>query len=1234
MPRRTSPEIRVAEPIALGGRPAGPRQPAHLFPDEGAGHWQGITLLVLFAFVPLLISRPGHLVLDTDDRLFLDPGGALTSAAERWNPISALGSVRDRTFDSAFPMSPWFWAADGVGIPEWLAQRLWVGAIVLAAGLGFVFLLRTMSWTGRGWMLGALAYQSSPYLLGYAGTTSGVLLAWAGLPWLVGFTNRALTRTDWRDPARCAVVVALVASANLPASLYLAIGPAAWVLYSVVGARSVPWRIALRRTLGILVLCALVSLWWLTSFFVRPGDAARDIRANDPVAQVAEASTSTEIARGLGSWRLYSDDLTAAITAGEDLQSSPWLIGLGFVVPAVAITALVRTRFPNRLYFVSLLAVGAILAIGPHTNGDGEPVGRALRALSDNGIGALANPGQRALPLMWLGIAVGVAATVRRICEVAPRSASTGRVLLGLAILGGAFPLMAGQALDGARTLPDGVPRYWYDAAELVNEMDSDRNVIELPSMPRLGYTWGSTNRPISYALIDRPVGLLTPGASSEQGTADVLTELDRRIQRGDIAPRDIAPIARLLAADTIVVRADGLDDADRVQRVRELLDAAAGDVRLVGTFGSTAAGTPAVSVYTVERAPEPVRAVTPDRVVAMSGSSSGVLDLAQANVLDHDDTLVVPVHELVDTDFTRHLASGTPFVLTDTVRPEIDETGTVALPPADGAPSAPADGTLAGGGSPASEPTVAGAATIEWEGIDDVWAAPPDDEPADPGRRPALAFDGDRSTGWVVGAGRDPVSASITIDFAEPIRLDQITVRQPAAASSRLITEVRVITNLRLGDIVPLDATSRLGAGQIVPLDDDREIHRLTVVIAGVEGDPALGAGFNEITVPGVEPQEIVRVADDIGRLSSQVDDHPVTVVLSRWTATTPSGRDPETRIDRRFTLPTTAQYHLRMISPDDIGTTCRDDLVTVDGQPIPVRSAASLAPTLFELEPCDDDGLLLTAGDHRVSTQRRPTVTVERVVLEPEPLPVEELAPVELAVAPGRGTLVEIDVPPDAERFWLVRAASTDAGWDVELNGGVVEDLRTANGFAFTLPVVLTPAEDERELAIRWSPQRPINVAVLVSAAALLLVVFTAFKPARRRLLDDSVAVPVRADHLRYVHPMVIVIVSLGVFGLAAGPVPGIVAGFVALLLEQRPHLFNVAAWVPGALVLGAGTARAVWQATVAPDPGPAWPGGVPVLDVVVWTALALMVTIAYSNSDTRPLTRARGKRRRARA
>ena len=41
-------------------------------------------------------------------------------------------------------MGPFYWLGDALGLPDWAAQRLWVGSIQLFAALGALVLFRTL----------------------------------------------------------------------------------------------------------------------------------------------------------------------------------------------------------------------------------------------------------------------------------------------------------------------------------------------------------------------------------------------------------------------------------------------------------------------------------------------------------------------------------------------------------------------------------------------------------------------------------------------------------------------------------------------------------------------------------------------------------------------------------------------------------------------------------------------------------------------------------------------------------------------------------------------------------------------------------------------------------------------------------------------------------------------------------------------------------------------------------
>src|SRR5437879_7486798 len=96
----------------------------------GAPH----ALLAAVTYVPLLLTARGQVGADTKQYLYLDPGRLLSRAASMWDPNVGMGTVTHQTIGYLFPMGPWYWAFDHLGAPVWVAQRLWLGTLLFAAG--------------------------------------------------------------------------------------------------------------------------------------------------------------------------------------------------------------------------------------------------------------------------------------------------------------------------------------------------------------------------------------------------------------------------------------------------------------------------------------------------------------------------------------------------------------------------------------------------------------------------------------------------------------------------------------------------------------------------------------------------------------------------------------------------------------------------------------------------------------------------------------------------------------------------------------------------------------------------------------------------------------------------------------------------------------------------------------------------------------------------------------------
>ena len=120
--------------------------------------WLGFVAACL---LPLLWNGSGKVTGDTADGLVLQPEHALTRAVTLWDSGQSFGAVVDRTYSATFPMAPFFWFTHLVGIPEWVAQRLWFAGLLVGAGVGVVKLMRYQQWQATGAWIAAALYVGS-----------------------------------------------------------------------------------------------------------------------------------------------------------------------------------------------------------------------------------------------------------------------------------------------------------------------------------------------------------------------------------------------------------------------------------------------------------------------------------------------------------------------------------------------------------------------------------------------------------------------------------------------------------------------------------------------------------------------------------------------------------------------------------------------------------------------------------------------------------------------------------------------------------------------------------------------------------------------------------------------------------------------------------------------------------------------------------------------------------------
>ncbi len=122
---------------------------------EARGPWferpfaRTAAVLALLAYLPALTAAPGRMPSDSKLYLYLDPGRFFGDAASTFDARQFAGWVPHQHVAYLWPSTPWFWMFDTLGVPDWIAHRLWIGTIMLAAGLG-------VRWCARLLGLGAI----------------------------------------------------------------------------------------------------------------------------------------------------------------------------------------------------------------------------------------------------------------------------------------------------------------------------------------------------------------------------------------------------------------------------------------------------------------------------------------------------------------------------------------------------------------------------------------------------------------------------------------------------------------------------------------------------------------------------------------------------------------------------------------------------------------------------------------------------------------------------------------------------------------------------------------------------------------------------------------------------------------------------------------------------------------------------------------------------------------------
>ena len=904
-----------------------------------------IWVLFLISYLPLFLNDPGRVAADTKAYLYLDPFRLLERAAYMWQPELAFGTVTHQNIGYLWPIGPFFALGDLLSIPDWVVQRLWLGSIILAAGLGVRWFLKTLSWKGGAVLVASLSYMLSPYLLNYIDRHSVILLPWAGLPWLMALTVRSLRTPGWRHPALFGLITLTIGGVNASSLLLVGLGPFIWLIWSALD-KSSTWQEVRKTALKIGTAFIATGIWWMVALSIQAQYGLPTLRLTENYRVVSDAATAPELFRGLGYWYFYGQGRVGAWIE-PSTSYTRWALPLSFALPLLALLISAFVKFRYRGHVLALMFVSMLIAIGSHPYDSPSIFGRIFRewTLSDSGLALRSTP--RVLPLLLLSIAVFLGAGIAALRLFRPRLEHLATILISLLIIGNLSPLWTGALLGETVQRAEEIPEYWNETAEYLDSKDSSTRVLEIPGADFSAYRWGNSGDPLLPGLMDRPYASRELIPLGTAPSAELIVAFDREIQEGRFDVNSLAPMAQLMNVGDVVVRSDLQFERFRTPRPEEFwnqLGDAPGFAAPVefGERVTNIAGPerpmldehtlavpvsqetpPPSAVFELEDQVEILHLADPLRPIIISGDAEGIVHIASEGLLEAGRPLIMSASYVESPD---HLSSmvtpETRIVITDTNRKAGQRWGTIRETKGytESLDEEPvrldlSDHRLKSLGSHPSTVTFS-----EQKEIQVTASSYGNPVTFTAGDRPFHAIDSFPETAWTVGAFNKVIGEQLLLSFDEKKVIDKIRFAQVnGIGQNRWITRIRVHFENEHVD-VQLDEVSRSEPGQLVEFDSllssSAHIEILETDVGELDYYAGVtGVGFSTIQVNNIIPEESIKMPTDLLEALQSDTDSEFVVMVSRERSDPldPIRSDPEEMISRTFTIPWERDFRLK---------------------------------------------------------------------------------------------------------------------------------------------------------------------------------------------------------------------------------------------------------------------------------------------------------------------------------
>jgi arabinofuranan 3-O-arabinosyltransferase len=848
-----------------------------------------LGLLVVLSVV-VFANHWGQVTPDWVPQLYLAPSRTLLASLSAWRSVPYLGQPNIHA--GLAPVAALIALIRLMGSPAWVAIRVFRIIMLAVAGWGAMRLFHRLAGSRSrpiGRVITGVSYVANPFVI-VSGSWMPTLLPYALFPWLLIALDRSVHQPrSWRWPAAFALVVFAMGGVNggVVPILLVGIGVPAYLAYA---------RLARITTIGAgaaaccrcVLLAMLVSSYWLIPTLYGQGSGSSIAFTTERPSDVAATSSYSEVLRLLGFWLMYGFRPNQASYA-----SNPFVVAATFLFPATALFSLWVSRERLRILATTLLVVSIPVMVGIFPPNRPSPLGLAIRWVFEHVPGAIAfrtTTKAGALPAIALALLLGLGAQ-ELVTSRLRHLATTSIAVFGILVLAlGAFPALTGDLYASGWH----VPTYWQAAARDLNAGSPRDRVLFLPGDYLAVYRWGMREvEDLNESLLSRPSIVRPVLIYGGIYGANLLAALDTGLEAGGSEKGMVSTVARYLGASEILQRNDMVwEQSGGIRPSRLALQVYEPDLQLERSYGSPGQNVVAIPTndrtspswndqqlpplqrFSVRAPRSAVRTESVSGTILIDGDNFALGPMTGAGLLAGNPTFRL-LGTMSPAEVMQAARDDGRIVLTDSNRRRIwgfrrtDQDSTATLAARDGVGHGRESYALFWD-QPQKQTVVEvqGARAVRASGYGSVFGPVPSS-------RPALAFDGDDQTAWLVGDYGTAVGQWIRLDLPRPATLNHL-VLLPARGGPVEIRSVRVSVGSRRLDVA-------LPRGGPVPLSfPPTRASSVRVAITGTRGVGTNPVGFREVEVRGVRVREIVRLPETFSRLVERLRPQERAAVLS----------------------------------------------------------------------------------------------------------------------------------------------------------------------------------------------------------------------------------------------------------------------------------------------------------------------------------------------------------------